>query len=1181
MSKVDTYAYEIDLEDERLTPVKIISLVGKNRRVLELGAASGHMSRVLKEKFGCTVVGVEIDPHWAEEARPFCERVIVGDLEKLDLAAELGDDRFDVVLCADVLEHLRDPWAVLTAVREYLKPGGEVVISVPNAAFHGLLAELCDGKFSYRPKGMLDETHLRFFTRHELELLVLSAGLIPDVWEQVLLGAENSEFVEAWEKLSPQAQQVLRTTPDGEVYQLILRAHVPAKADWDGYLRAWEDRAAGGARRRTEIENILTAKNGEIADKDQHLVAMKLHIAALEKEVAARGKAIQDQAQMINTQNLAIRERDGKIELERGNFERYIQRLWVGLAGSRSKETLTVQALARQIEVAEALRRQLVLREAEIAGLGAQLGELECRLHGVLGSRSWRLTGLLRAVVRLLRGGEEIVVPAAVPFVAPPVEIPAPVAPSPLEHFKCALYREFQGCFRSCDDLTDEVRNAMRAQIDGMKFQPDIAVRFSLLGLDDDTFRRAFDAVRYQLYPRWELYVVDGEFASQGQLDAVREAMAVDGRIRLLLEKIPGVSKEITPQNEIERDFTYLLTAAAIPTELTFYRLAFFLVKHNYSLRDSATREERYTYWMDRYGDLETLEIRQRQSAEQALPSCPLISVIMPVYNPPERWLRKAIDSVRGQFYGNWELCIADDCSTQAHVRAVLDEYRGKDERIKVVYGSANRGVAGASNVALRAASGEFVVLMDHDDVLERLALYRVAESLAHDGPDMIYSDEAVVDENNKQVLGLVFRPAFSREFLRAHPYIVHMAGFRRALLEELGGFDETLTISHDYDLMLRASERARVIVHIPEVLYRWRTHQTSTGHAKLEEVTAASLAILGRHLERCGEVAEVKPDKFFNYYDIRYPLQPGLKVAIVIPTKNHGELVRQCIDSIERTVTEVAYEIVLIDHDSDDADSLEYFREVAAKHKVLNYSGPFNFSTINNFAIAQLGDGYSHYLFCNNDIEAMEEGWLERMLELGQQTDVGAVGVKLFYPDRQMIQHAGVVVGMNGIAGHAGQFMGRIGADGNPEKGYLGRLIAAHEQMAVTAACVLVRRDAFELVRGYDEELAVGFGDTDLCLRIFEAGYRVLYCPHVELVHHESYTRGKSTHDPHPKDSALFRKKWEEVLENGDPYYNPNLSINCSWWDFGENPLTGVQARRRVYRRDESSPSGGRMTWR
>jgi len=720
----------------------------------------------------------------------------------------------------------------------------------------------------------------------------------------------------------------------------------------------------------------------------------------------------------------------------------------------------------------------------------------------------------------------------------------------------------------------------MRAQIDAMKYRPVIAIRFSLLGIDDEVFQRAFDAVCYQLYPSWELWLVDGEWASERQKTTLREAMERDGRIKFALEAVEGTDAEISHDPLIERDFIYVLTPQQIPPELAMYRLAFFLIKHNYSQRDNYSVEDRFTRWLERNDDATSLKIKALKSPELALPASPLISVIMPVYNTPEKWLRQAIDSVRKQFYFNWELCIVDDNSSEPHVRAVLEEYGAKDERIKVVFSEANRGVSVASNVALHLASGQFVVLMDHDDIIEKLALFLVAQTVVADDPDMFYSDEAVVDEDNRKALGLVFRPAYSKEFLRSHPYIVHMVGFKREFLAQLGGFDETLKISHDYDLMLRASERARVIVHIPAVLYRWRTHASSSGHEKMGAVTEASLKILARHLERCGEQGQATEAEFFNYYDIRYPLQPGLRVAIVIPTKNHGELVRQCIASIERTVKEVAYDIVLIDHDSNDAESLAYFNQVAARHRVLRYSGPFNFSSINNFAVAQLDGGYTHILFCNNDIEAVENGWLERMLELGQQKDVGVVGAKLFYPDKQMIQHAGVIVGMNGIAGHAGQFMGKIGADGNPEKGYLGRLMATHEQMAVTAACMLVRRDVFEQVHGYDEALAVGFGDTDLCLRIYRAGYRVMFCPHAVLVHHESYTRGKSSRDPHPKDSARFREKWAEVLDNGDPYYNPNLSISCSWWEIGENPLLGIEAKRRVYRKAATLPAGGYIDW-
>jgi GT2 family glycosyltransferase len=459
------------------------------------------------------------------------------------------------------------------------------------------------------------------------------------------------------------------------------------------------------------------------------------------------------------------------------------------------------------------------------------------------------------------------------------------------------------------------------------------------------------------------------------------------------------------------------------------------------------------------------------------------------------------------------------------------------------------------------------------------MALYRVARVAIDVAPDMLYSDEAIMDEANKKLLYLLFRPGFSLEYLRSHPYIVHLVAFQREFLQKLGGFDESLSISQDYDLILRAAEQAHSIVHIPEVLYRWRTHAKSVGHEKKQSVMQTSLGVLQRHLARSANDAYVEESSHFNFFDVRYPLRSDIKVAIVIPTKNHGDLVRQCIDSIKRTVKKIIFEIILVDHDSTDPVSLEYFREVARQHCVLRYRGIFNFSAINNFAISQLDDSYTHYLFCNNDIEAIEEGWLERMLELGQQDDVGVVGAKLLYPDREKIQHAGVLIGMNKMAGHIAQFMNTRGAGGKSEPGYMGRLICVHEQMAMTAACMLVSRAAFKSVKGYDEDLAVGFGDTDLCLKIFHSGYRVLFCPHAELVHHESYTRGKSAHDPHPEDSARFRKKWQSLLQDGDFYYNPGLSVNSSFWDMGDPPGGGMHPKVRIWRKSEK-PCGPFVEW-
>jgi len=590
------------------------------------------------------------------------------------------------------------------------------------------------------------------------------------------------------------------------------------------------------------------------------------------------------------------------------------------------------------------------------------------------------------------------------------------------------------------------------------------------------------------------------------------------------------------------------------------------------TLLEMQSWEGREHAW-DRYRRSFAREVRPRIIERvAAMQDPPLISVLVATYDTDEDMLRLMLDSVRAQLYRHWELCVVDDGSTQHHIADVLQEYAARDRRIRPQVGGENKGVSHALNRALEMARGDFVVLLDHDDFLEEQALFRVAESLLEDKPDMLYADEVQVKGDVNDIRQYTYRPAFSLEYLRSHPFIVHPVGFRTQLLRDIGGFDEDLRISQDYDLILRASEKARAIVHIPEILYRWRIHGSSAGTQKLHDVMDTSRAVLRRHLERCGEQGEVDEGERFNLFDVRYPVAAGLKVAIIIPTKNHGKLLRQCIESIWASVTEVPYDIVVVDHESDDPATLEYFASIRSDVRVMRYEGKFNFSAINNWAVSQVAGPYSHYLFCNNDIEAYEAGWLERMLELGQQPSVGIVGAKLFYPDRETIQHAGVCVGTYGAAEHYGK---RVRVPQDVELGYWELLLINREVAAVTAACMLIRSDVFKEVSGFDATIAVGFGDVDLCLRVGERGLRILFCGHARLVHHESYTRGTSKKDPHPEDSALYRFKWKKMLESGDPYYNPGLSINSTVWLVRQPLHCSYGIRRRIVERD---PKSGRQ---
>ncbi|MCK5662008.1 MAG: glycosyltransferase, partial [Thiotrichaceae bacterium] len=361
----------------------------------------------------------------------------------------------------------------------------------------------------------------------------------------------------------------------------------------------------------------------------------------------------------------------------------------------------------------------------------------------------------------------------------------------------------------------------------------------------------------------------------------------------------------------------------------------------------------------------------------------PLISIVLPTYNTPVHFLQQTIQSIIQQYYDNWELCIVDDASTVEATRQLLEDYCQTDNRIKVQFNTSNKRVSATTNRAIASARGDYIVFCDHDDILEPQALLRIAEVIELKKPDFIYSDEVLISQNGQEIVEYYFRPTLSKERLRGHPYIVHLIAFERQFLQQLGGLDEKLMISQDYDLILRSVENTTKIVHIPEILYQWRQVGSSAGFNLCDQVMDTSINVLQRHLQRCGEKAAVYGHDFFNFFDIRYPVPQRVKIGIIIPTKNQCQLLKSCIESIEKTTMDIDFDIIVINHQSDQQETLEYLKSIENKHQIINYQGEFNFSKINNTAVKQLSSQYTHLLFCNNDIQAIEHNWLSRMLEL------------------------------------------------------------------------------------------------------------------------------------------------------------------------------------------------------
>ena len=581
------------------------------------------------------------------------------------------------------------------------------------------------------------------------------------------------------------------------------------------------------------------------------------------------------------------------------------------------------------------------------------------------------------------------------------------------------------------------------------------------------------------------------------------------------------------------------------PTPERLRRFALRIVE-NYRALDNDQASKSYHTWIASFEPAQNTY--PALAAEQAQWSKkPTFSVVMPVYNTPRRVLREAIESVLAQIYPHWELCIANDASTKSHVRQILQEYSERDSRIKVIHRKSNGHIVAASNSALKElATGEFVALLDHDDLLHPLALHFVAEAINRN-PDagLIYSDEDKIDVNGRRY-DPHFKCNFNYELLLSQNMICHLGVYRRSILNEIGGFVPGYEGSQDHDLALRAIEHLTPsqIVHVPRVLYHWRAITGSTAMAASEKPYAAIAArkAIADHLARRGISAEVIPaPQAPSLVRVRFTIpEPQPLVSIIIPTRDRADLLGMCLDSLLAKTGYQNYEIIVIDNGSvEPATHALLARMPKDRVRVLRDASPFNYSALNNRAVEQAKGDF--VCLMNNDIEITDGDWLREMVSFAIQPGVGAVGARLWYPDGRL-QHGGVILGIGGVAGHAHKFLE------HNQCGYFCRAVLHQAFSAVTAACLVIRKSIYQDVGGLDEKLEIAFNDVDFCLRVREAGYRNVWTPYAELVHHESATRGHETtpekQQRFGREIGLMESRWGDILRE-DPAYSPNLSLH------------------------------------
>lgn len=539
-------------------------------------------------------------------------------------------------------------------------------------------------------------------------------------------------------------------------------------------------------------------------------------------------------------------------------------------------------------------------------------------------------------------------------------------------------------------------------------------------------------------------------------------------------------------------------------------------------------------------------------------------SILMPLYNTPEKFLRQAIESVMDQTYEGWELCLADGSDEEhAYVEQICREYMERDKQYlrpssslycRILYKKLpkNEGISGNTNACLSMSSGNYIALFDHDDVLHPSVLYEYMKVICEKGADYIYCDEATFKGNSTidDMITLHFKPDYAPDNLRANNYICHFSAFARRLLDGTELFRTEFDGSQDHDMILRLTARAKCVVHVPKLLYYWRSHAGSVASnisAKSYAIEAAKGAVAAHLTAQGFKNFEITSTKAFEtIFQIKYEILGNPKISIVIANKDHAEDLTRCISSILERSTYDNYEIIIVENNSVSEEIFSYYKKIQENPaiRVITYEGEFNYSKINNLGVSQAAGEY--VLLLNNDTSIITPDWLEELLMYAQRKDVGAVGAKLYYEDRT-IQHAGVVLGL-GAHRTAGHSHYRVD---HRNLGYMGRLCYAQNVMAVTGACLMMRKSLYEELGGLDEGFAVALNDVDLCIRAWKAGRVNVFTPFAELYHYESASRGTdlsgANAERYEKESALFRERWKELLAQGDPYYNPNFSLDRS----------------------------------
>ncbi|MHB1664290.1 MAG: glycosyltransferase [bacterium] len=1082
----------------------MVNAINENSTVLDVGCAYGYVGEWLNKNKNCTIYGIDID---AEALKHVKSSGCYKDLFNIDLDYTdkfrkeferfnaLSEGLFDFIICADVLEHLKDPTRALEIISTKLKLSGQIIISLPNIAHLDIILNLLEGKFNYSDFGLLDNTHLRFFTKESfIEWINLA----------------NERFKEKGFKFDV---KLIGTTKYSSDFLETVKIQYP------------------------KIYKIFLNSNDELLILQNIIVLTKVNKQTNVFEIYKLLENVNKSNVLSNISEDLDNSEQLKIELEQAKGEL-----------NQTIKKLTEELKAKDDELHQTVT-QLEQTKTDSEQLKAELEQAKDELNMVYSSRSWRIARPLRTLMKYIKKTVRAIKREKVKFKINPIN----------------ELKEIDGNGSNYESIGEDPyfylepvknkfpKNYVKIYIGTANIIAPSALYFDVgNGFNENDKLLLFqykNKGKMSGYAKIPDNIKAMRFDPQAQKGAfyigkiyIQELSKIETGIRLLFlviyEELKNINKLKSKilKASIDKDNLILKIKNKINKKLINNN-------SNYVALD-------YQNYIDKF-EVQTIEIIEKNQKDiiGSLKSQPLISVIMPTYNTPHKLLQEAINSVINQMYPNWELCIADDASTTPHVKKSLEHYKKTDKRIKVIYRTENGHISKASNSALSLATGDYIALLDHDDMLHKTALLFVAKEI-NDYPEvkLIYSDE---DKLNKEGVRTnpYFKCDFNPDLFLSQNMISHLGVYERSIVNEIGGFREGYEGSQDYDMALRFIEKIKYneIRHIPRVLYHWRMAEGSTA-IKVDNKSYSTMAArkaIQDHLDRLNIKAKVvcaplSPDFNRVIYDIRQnPL-----VSLIIPTYNEHEVLKKCIKSILQKTAYKNYEIIIVNNNSNNKETLQYLNSIngISGINVIEYNKPFNYSAINNFTV-KFAKGEILTLL-NNDTEVINEDWLRELVSHSMRKEVGVVGAMLLYPD-DTVQHAGVIIGLGGCAGHA------FYKTNKNDPGYFSRAVILQNYSAVTGACFSIRKKIYEQVGGMDENLAIAFNDIDFCLKVAKLGYYNVYTPYALLYHHESKTRGcadtKEKQERFKKEIDYFTTQWKTIMEN-DPFYNPNLSNDGSF---------------------------------